>query len=318
MRKTLFLIICFCLTNTVFAQDYDVKRIKFISGKNTLHGQISIPKNKKNLPLIVFLPGSGEASYQTNYKKFLGLTIEELFRKDFALLYFDKPGINRSTGEWWNQDFYEQAENAVTAVRYAKKMFSINNSKVGIIGHSQGGWLTQIAASRYPKEISFGISLVGPAVSVLEQFVETENSKYLCEGLDNVAAKEKAVQDSYAEWIRSTKREVTDKNLLHFNVIKGYDPRLDIKNIRIPFLFVFAENDEVVYPTESLDSIANIFGDKMPKNVSTIIMSGVDHSFRLNEKCFKGDKKSLKFSDALNPQIKNWIEQIVQVKPQIK
>lgn len=261
MKILAVIIACLSFVSNGFGQNSDVTNIKFVSGKNTLYGQISIPKHKKNPPLVVFLPGSGEASYQTNYKKFLGLTIKKLFQNDFAILYFDKPGVNQSTGEWYNQDFYEQAENTINAVRYAKKKFPLNKSKVGIIGHSQGGWLAQIVASKYPNEINFGISLAGPAVSILEQFVETENSNYLCQGFDGATAMQKAVQDSYNEWLRSMKDGVRNKDLLHFKIIKGFDPRAEIKRIKIPFLFVFAEKDEYVYANESVKSIKNTFGE---------------------------------------------------------
>lgn len=144
MKIIMLSIICLCLISNIFGQDTKITNIKFVSGKNTLYGQVSVPKNKKNVPLIIFLPGSGDTSYRTDYKEFLGRTIEAAFKKDFALLYFDKPGIGQSMGEWWNQDFYQQAENSLNALRYAIKKFPIDKSKVGIVGHSQGGWLAQI------------------------------------------------------------------------------------------------------------------------------------------------------------------------------
>lgn len=291
-------------------QNEVVTRIKFASGPNVLHGQISIPKNKKKSPLLIVLPGSGNASYQTNYKKFLGRTIEEMFKNEFALLYFDKPGVGESDGEWWNQDFYEQAENSLSALKYAVKEFPIDKSRVGIVGHSQGGWLAQIIANKYPKFFRFGISMAGPAVSVFEQFVESENSKFLCEGTQKAEAKEKAIRSLYSEWLRSDKYGITDTNLLHFRIIKGFDPRPVIRGIKIPFLFVFAEKDEFVYPAESLESITEVFGGKIPRNVSTILIPKADHSFRLAEKCFDGDFKSLKQSEVLNPQIKDWVAKV--------
>lgn len=312
MKFLRLFILCLCSTANILGQNTTITNIKFVSGKNTLSGQISLPKNVKKPPLIVFLPGSNDSSYQTNYKKFLGRTIEAVFSNDFAILNFDKPGLGQSTGEWWNQDFYEQAENAINAVRYAKKHFPINKSKVGIIGHSQGGWLAQIAAARYPAELAFAISLAGPAVSVLEQFVETENSSNLCHGLESAAAQEKAIKSAYAEWLRSDEFGVTVKDLLHFKIIKGYDPRPVIKNIKIPFLFLFNEKDEYVYPTESLASLNNIFGGQIPGNLTTIVIPGTEHGFRISEKCYAGSTKDLKQSELLNPNMKKWVEQALK------
>ena len=312
MKIAVLSIVCLCLIGNIFGQDTKTTNIKFVSGKNTLYGQISFPKNVKKPPLIVFLPGSNDSSYQTNYKKFLERTIEATFQNDFAILNFNKPGLGQSTGEWWNQDFYQQAENAINAVRYAKRNFPIDKSKIGIVGHSQGGWLAQIVAAKYPNELTFGISMAGPAVSVLEQFVESENSSNLCQGLDSASAKEKAIQNAYAEWLRSDQYGVTKKDLLHFKIIKGYDPRPEIKNIKIPFLFLFNEKDEYVYPTESLESIKNIFGDQIPSNIKTVVILGTEHGFRVVEKCYTGSKKDLKQSELLNPQMRNWINEVLK------
>lgn len=312
MKLFAVLIICLLYNVGVCGQATIIRDIEFVSGKNTLYGQISIPKNVEKPPLIVFLPGSNDSSYQTNYKKFLGRTLEATFQNDFAIVNFDKPGVGKSTGEWWNQDFYEQAENAINAIRYAKKNFPIDKSKVAVVGHSQGGWLAQIVAAKYPNELTFGISMAGPAVSVLEQFVETENSSNLCKGLDSASAEEKAIQNAYAEWLRSDKSGVTKKDLLHFKIIKGYDPRPEIKNIKIPFLFIFNEKDEYVYPTESLESIKNIFGDQIPSNITTIVIPGTEHGFRVTEKCHTGSTKDLKQSELLNPQMKNWVERVLK------
>lgn len=312
------LLICLCLTGSLWAQETAVTNIKFTSGKNTLHGQISIPKNKKNLPLIIFLPGSGDTSYQTGYQEFVSQTVEEIFKKDFAILYFDKPGVNESTGEWWNQDFYAQAENSISALEYALENFPIDKSRVGIIGHSQGGWLTQLIAAKYPEKVRFGVSLAGPAVSVLEQMTETENSRFLCEGFDSRTAKEKAAQSARAiensnlDWLLSKDYGLTDKDLSSIRIIKNYNPRPEIKKIKVPFLFVYGENDEFVYATESLKSLKQIFAGEIPKNIATVVIPRADHMFQVKEKCFKGDAKTLRLSEVLNSQMKRWVKQVLK------
>lgn len=270
------------------------------------------------MPLIIFLPGSGDTSYRKDYKEFLSQTIEEAFKKDFALLYFDKPGIGLSTGEWWKQDFYQQAKNSVNAVRYATKKFSIDESNVGIVGHSQGGWLAQIAAAEYPNVFRFGISLSGPAVSVLEQVAEVENSRFLCKGLGTTEAKvkalesAKAIKNSNLEWLRSTDYGLGDKDLSHIKIIKDFNPRPEIKKIKISFLFVYGETDEYVYATESIESLNNLFAGELPENISTLVLPGTDHSFRIKEKCFKGDSKNLKYDDKLISKMESWVERVLR------
>ena len=271
-----------------------------------------MPHRQKHLPMLVFLPGSGESSYRTNYRKLLGNTLEKHFSQQMALLYFDKPGIGQSTGEWWRQDFYQQAENVASAIRYVTRRFSINKARVGVIGHSQGGWLTQIAAARYPHDVRFGISLVGPAVSVLEQDVETYTSKYVCQGQDSTTAGRNALQQTYAEWLKAGQPRITDKDVLHYQLIKGYDPWQIIGQINVPFLFIYCENDELVYPRESLARINAIFNRQIPVNITVKVIPQANHSFRLQPKCFTGDRKSLPFAEELNVNLKQWLSTVLR------
>jgi uncharacterized protein len=166
MQQIVFLILIICAPLLSNAQMVDSLSISFPSGENTLHGLVKMPLGKKKCPLIVFLPGSGESIYATNYRRFIAINIEQYFNKEFAILNFDKPGIGKSTGAWYKEDFYKQADNAIAAVRFAKSKLAIDTTNVFIIGHSQGGWLAQIAAAKYPKEIKGAISLAGPEIIV--------------------------------------------------------------------------------------------------------------------------------------------------------
>lgn len=289
------------------AQTVDSVSITFKSGDNTLHGLVKLPTGKMKSPLIVFLPGSGESSYATNYKRFIAATIELYFGNELAILNFDKPGIGKSTGAWHKEDFYRQADNAIQAVRFAKKNFSIDTKNVFIVGHSQGGWLAQIAASKYPDEIKGAISLAGPATSVFEQDVQTYMSQYRCQGFDSITSFQKAIMRTYTEYANPVGDTSQNKDQLHSRIIKGFEPWNVIQNIQTNFLFVFAENDELVYAEKSVDVISKIFNGTVHKNIQTAIIPGTNHGFRVVSKCYNGSTKHLPFSIQLGTVLKEWL-----------
>jgi endonuclease YncB( thermonuclease family) len=55
--------------------------------------------------------GSGPYSYRRHWREsvfpFWKLIAEEMLRSGFAVLLFDKPGVNKSTGDWKRQSFLD-------------------------------------------------------------------------------------------------------------------------------------------------------------------------------------------------------------------
>ena len=58
---------------------------------------------------------------------------------------------------------------------------AIDPVQIGIVGHSQGGWVVQLAAAQHP-DIAFFISLAGPATSYQIQGLDMYTHTYPCDG----------------------------------------------------------------------------------------------------------------------------------------
>ncbi|MEQ5790778.1 alpha/beta hydrolase [Muricauda sp. NFXS6] len=305
----LFLLSLIFIQNELYGMQYEEKTIafQFESNGDLLAGSLRLPKDMQHPPLLVFMPGSGNSSYRTNYKGYLDATLHTLVADRYALLNFDKPGIGKSSGAWWDMDFEALAKNAVDAIRYAKENFPIDPQKIGVIGHSQGGWLVQIIAGTYPDEIQFGISMAGSVTTVFEQDVQNAYSKIRCEGLDSLQAMERAVSEVYKLYTTPTIR-AEKKNDLHYRVIKGYDPTRAIRNIQRPVLFLFGENDPLVHAQSSVDKLKAIFKGDPPSLIQWKILEGTDHSlYRIKENCFDGDVKKVPTSQELHKVMGNFI-----------
>jgi len=298
-----YIIILFTLVSSLSSSQTksDTQEFSFLSHGDTIYGEIRMPKGVQNPPLIVFLPGANDSSYKTNYKRYIDSTMFKLWEGKYAILNFDKPGLGKSTGKWWNETLEEHAEHAIHAIRYAKSHFAINPDKIGITGHSQGGWLVQIISQKYADEITLGLSLAGPATSILEQDMEVFTSEFLCEGKDKVTARELAVQKAFDLYARVESDTITEKSDLHYFRIKSFDPQNIIKNIHIPVLFAFGGNDEYVFAEKAVNRMHQIFRGSIPNNIEIHTIAGVDHSLIRNiPLCFQGNRSTITYNNELN------------------
>src|SRR5262245_31338446 len=76
---------------------------------------------------------------------------------DAVLLRHDKPG------DWREQSLQDRAEESLAALGTLRSRLA-PGTPVGLIGHSQGGWVAVLAAAIEPDEVGFVVTLSGPGV----------------------------------------------------------------------------------------------------------------------------------------------------------
>ncbi len=67
--------------------------------------------------------------------------VQGLLEQGYAVLYCNKRGLGESTGNWKKNSFQGRADDAYAAVSYLKSLPFIDGNRIGISGHSQGGWI---------------------------------------------------------------------------------------------------------------------------------------------------------------------------------
>jgi pimeloyl-ACP methyl ester carboxylesterase len=107
--------------------------------------------------------GGTTASYLVEHARTLA-------HSGFAVLRYDPPGVGHSTGSLRFETLYDRAHEAVAAVDYLRSRPEIRPDAVGLWGHSQGGWITQMAAAA-SRNVAFIVSVSGSGVSAAEQQV---------------------------------------------------------------------------------------------------------------------------------------------------
>lgn len=238
-------------------------------------------------PAVVFSPGSGDALYQNYSYGLIETYILDVFLShDFAVLLVNKRGMGQSEGNYVKNSIEGRAEDIWAAVQSIQNHPQIVAEDIGLIGHSQGGWVVTQAAADQP-EIAFFISLAGPTMSMRENALDNEYHYQRCQGTEG-----EALDEAFAKRDKMIDLSIKIGNLTNFGFFgfdarnMNYDPRNALKTTQSPGLFVYAENDDQVTPAPNIDRMNEIFDNKVPQHFNVVLIEGATHAFRLvNDPC---------------------------------
>jgi pimeloyl-ACP methyl ester carboxylesterase len=140
---------------------FDVTETKFAGRDVSLVGRLILPKGRGPVPIVVLVHGSENDSALDSY------ALQRLFpAAGVGAFVYDKRGTGGSAGKY-SQDFDLLADDAVAAMREARRLSGSRAGRIGYQGGSQGGWVVPIAATRAP--VDFAIVSFGLAVSVIDE-----------------------------------------------------------------------------------------------------------------------------------------------------
>jgi uncharacterized protein len=131
----------------------------------SLAGTITLPPGPGPFPAAILINGTGPLNRDESvagHRPFLVLA-DHVTRKGIAVLRFDKRGIGKSTGDYANATTEDFANDAEAALAYLKTRKDIDPKKIGLIGHSEGGLIAPLIATR-SKEVAWIVLLAGPGL----------------------------------------------------------------------------------------------------------------------------------------------------------
>jgi uncharacterized protein len=140
---------------------FKIRETTFHSRGTALAGRLVMPLGRSKVPVVILLSGSEQAS-----------ALDTLFLQRLLPAYgvgafvYDKRGTGRSAGTY-TSDFSLLADDAVAAMREARRLAGSGLTRIGYQGGSQGGWVAPIAANR--AHVDFVIVCYGLAVSVIDE-----------------------------------------------------------------------------------------------------------------------------------------------------
>ena len=132
----------------------------------TLAGTLTLPEGEGPFPAAVMLTGSGAQNRDEalgGHRPFLVIA-DHLTRRGIAVLRYDDRGVGGSSGDLMATTLVQNAADALAAIRLLATHAKIAPDRIGLIGHSEGGWMAPIAAAQ-SDDVAFVVMLAGPAVS---------------------------------------------------------------------------------------------------------------------------------------------------------
>ena len=151
-----------------------------------LEGTLSYPKGGGKFPTIVLVSGSGQQNRDEEimqHRPFLVLA-DYLASRGIAVLRYDDRGVGASTGPVDSADTYLFAEDAEAMFNALKGNPHVDPSRLGIGGHSEGGAIAPMVASRN-KDVKFVLMLAGQGCTGLDVLLQQNDALYRATGLSD-------------------------------------------------------------------------------------------------------------------------------------
>ena len=279
-----------------------------------LEADLFVPNGGENpKPAVVFITGSGDTVYQNYGEGLIEPFVLNIFLpRDMSVLLVNKRGMGQSSGSWLNNDFQGRADDIYAAVEYLQGLEDMDPSNIGVMGHSQGGWIANLVAAQHD-DVAFFISLAGPTTTVETQMQDTYQNVFACEGSEGDELDRRTKNQ-----LRLTRLGASIGSLLPFGVIGfdasiiDYDPEDALRTAEQPGLFAFGEYDPFVPPESSQQRVGQLFGNIPPENLTFVTISQANHRFKVvDSMCVSPDiASSAKFSEQLTAEMREWLNQI--------
>lgn len=152
---------------------------------------MSLPANP--IAAVILVSGNGpqdRSQLYMGHQTFLVLA-DYLTRQNIAVLRYDDRGVGQSQGKFNGATSYDFADDASSAIDFLKAQPELHNLLVGIIGHSEGGLIAPIVATKNAN-VDFITLLAGPSRS--GQFVSENQIKKIL--ISNGIPKSTAIKGS--------------------------------------------------------------------------------------------------------------------------
>lgn len=148
---------------------YITEEVTFSNAKDgtVLSGTLSLPLMRsisKKVPVVLMVTGSGQQNRDEEllgHKPFLVIA-DFLARHGIATLRYDDRGVGKSTGNVSDVTMTSNMLDAIAGIDFIRK--DDRFSKVGMLGHSEGGTIAFLSASKYADKLDFIVSMAGTGV----------------------------------------------------------------------------------------------------------------------------------------------------------
>ena len=314
----------------------------------SLAGTLTLPKKEGVFPVVILITGSGPQNRDEEllgHKPFLVIS-DYLTKNGIAVLRYDDRGVGQSKGDFKTATSADFATDVESAITYLKTRKEINKKQIGLVGHSEGGLIAPMVASK-SKDVSFIVLLAGTGIqgdkllllqqdliakangaseldikksiqanaNLFEMVVQSNDNQKLKADLTN-KINEILKNDNSSEipkgmtkdqYIALQVDQITSPWMEYF---MKYNPIPALEKVKCAVLAVNGEKDLQVPPKENLSAIKNALAKGGNKNVTTIEFPNLNHLFQECKTGSPNEYASIEqtFSPTALAEITKWIK----------
>jgi dienelactone hydrolase len=313
----------------------DVTDTRFQGRGVALAGRLVLPKGAGRVPIVVLVHGAEHDSALEAYFFQRLLPAEGV-----GVFVYDKRGTGASGGRY-SQDFDLLADDAVAAMREARRLAGPRAGRVGYQGGSQGGWVVPMAALRAP--VDFAVVSFGLAVSVIDEDQEQVALEMRLKGhspdeiqkaLDVADAAETVFASGFTEGferfdaLRAKYRDAPWYKDLHGNYTWAllphsetelramakdyawgtpfhYDPMPTLAKTATPTLWALGEADLDAPSAETSRRLEGLIAKGRP--ITLAVFPGAEHGLTLFETAPNGERVSTRYAPGYFAMLRDFI-----------
>ncbi|MFE3541478.1 alpha/beta hydrolase family protein [Nocardia sp. NPDC059177] len=248
---------------------YRSEDVSYPSGDITIAGTLTEPEGAGPFPAILMITGSGPQDRDESlagHRPFL-LLADTFTRAGYAVLRVDDRGVGGTGGDLDQATYPILADDAAAGVDFLRARPEIDPARVGLFGHSEGGYLAPLVATRPDSGVAFAVLMAGPSVVGADILIEQNKLTMAAEGAaqsdidaqidyltqwtnllragDTAGAKAFVEQHNQAqpEDQRATQEAIDSFNTPYMTALVTYDPKPALEAMRIPVLAFFGGKD---------------------------------------------------------------------------
>lgn len=262
---------------------YLKQEVTYANDTVTIAADLLLPDGDGPFPVVIWVHGSGN-SPRTN-------PVSQAYAGDFlerrvAFLNPDKRGSGKSGGDWTISTFDDLASDVTAAVEFVSTLPQIDQTRITLLGFSQGSHIVSIAGSN--PDVDKVISISGSVVSIHQQIRDevrimaaneglAENEIRLIDSLNSLAfayarslqeriVRDNSKPDKIRTWLNYSRfrdqlshapfgdnesvsgfpTDSSDAKFRFLSTTGSFDPLEHWLKINKPILFIFGGNDENV------------------------------------------------------------------------
>ncbi len=236
-------------------------------------GTLTYPSKEGKYPLMIMISGSGLQNRDEEIMQHRPFAViaDYMANNGIAVFRYDDRGFGTEDTALFNATTLDFANDVESALNALKNHPNIDADKIGLVGHSEGGLIAPIVASRN-SEVDFLILLAGPGVNGMEVLVEQTKAILKVNGYSKKEIEEqlKALKNG----------ELAGHSHPWMKCFLELEPSVYLKKVKQPILVLNGTKDLQVLYKQNLPAIKKALKEGGNKSYKIHKLKGLNHLFQ--------------------------------------